>query len=120
MARRSLRPLAFTPDGKQAIPHRKRLYDIAGLLGSQFAVDMLVSAFDLLTFSNVWRVWKSIYFIHIWVLVASYVLIRLLEPVFLNVQKKRMTGGAIQRTAGSKVDEVVPQLAVNKMAGKAE
>ena len=71
--RRLIRPLVFTPDGKEPLP-TKRFYDIATTLLTQVVFAYVVAPFILLGFSDTLKVWARVYFYTLIGVAASFAL----------------------------------------------
>ncbi|KAL6706704.1 Lysophospholipid acyltransferase [Coniothyrium glycines] len=70
-ARRMIRPLFMTPDGKTPLPS-KRYYDIATTLLTQVVFAFVVAPFILLGFSDTLKVWARVYFYTLIGVAASF------------------------------------------------
>ncbi|KAF2680133.1 MBOAT family protein-like protein [Lentithecium fluviatile CBS 122367] len=72
-ARRMIRPLFLSPDGKTPLPS-KRYYDIFTFLITQAAFAYTVAPFILLSFSSTIQVWARVYFYTLLGVAASFAL----------------------------------------------
>jgi lysophospholipid acyltransferase len=72
-ARRLIRPLFLTPDGKTALPSKK-YYDIFTFFLTQAAFAYTVAPFVILGFSDSIKVWSRVYFYTLFGTAASFAL----------------------------------------------
>lgn len=85
-ARRLIRPLFMTPDGKEPLPS-KRYYDIFTWVLTQVVFAFTVAPFIILTFSGTWLVWSRVYFYTLVGVVASFAVFSRSLPIRRHLQK---------------------------------
>ncbi|KAF9733936.1 hypothetical protein PMIN02_010902 [Paraphaeosphaeria minitans] len=85
-ARRLIRPLFMSPDGKQPLPS-KRYYDIFTWFLTQVVFAFTVAPFIILTFSGTWLVWSRVYFYTLIGVIASFAACSRSLPIRSHLQK---------------------------------
>jgi lysophospholipid acyltransferase len=113
-ARRLLRPLFLTPDGKDALPSKK-YYDIFTFILTQTVFAYTVAPFVLLGFKESITVWSRVYFYVLWGTAASFALFSRSLPfrAYLIKLQNARTGTAVS-TAKSN-DEANTSMSSNKV-----
>ncbi|KAI9266575.1 MBOAT, membrane-bound O-acyltransferase family-domain-containing protein [Phascolomyces articulosus] len=67
----------------------KKTYDFMGYLISMTLIAILVVPFELLHFSRIRKVWSSIYYLHIWGYMLTWIILGVIESVLFSMQQKQ-------------------------------
>ncbi|KAI8139227.1 MBOAT, membrane-bound O-acyltransferase family-domain-containing protein [Fennellomyces sp. T-0311] len=107
--RRIVRPLFMTTENPPKPLPWKKVYDVLGSFLCMRIASLLTIPFDLLFFSRVQKVWASVYYIHILLMVVAWPLLILVEPALMAVQKHRKSASNDKST-----EDIVRELELKK------
>ncbi|KAF7721953.1 Lysophospholipid acyltransferase 1 [Apophysomyces ossiformis] len=101
--RRCVRPLMFTPDGKQPLPFWNTAYNTIGWITTMGIMNILIAPFDVLYVSRTMHIWRGVYFFHIWFYLTVSALWFVCHPQLLLWQKKRIEkAGLLSKDGGER------------------
>ncbi|KAG0191069.1 lysophospholipid acyltransferase [Apophysomyces sp. BC1034] len=100
--RSCVRPLMFTPDGKEPLPFWNTAYNTVGWIMTMGIMNILIAPFDVLYVARTMHIWRGVYLFHFWFYLAALTLWYVSHPLLFAWQKRRMEKAGVTREATSK------------------